>query len=87
MFCDLMIALETAPATGGGRVLCDEHRMTAIRSLPAVVTRLGRCEALADDVGSVLTHRGGSAHHRQRPIAIACAQMKLRAKALLADDV
>lgn len=43
-------------ATGGG-VLRDERRMAAHRRLPAVIGRIGRREAIANEGGGVIQHR------------------------------
>lgn len=68
-------------------MLSDEYRMTTVGSLPTVVARFGGREPLRDDVGGMFAHRRRSTHERDRTIAIARPQMKLRAKLLASDDV
>ena len=47
---DLVPAQQAGAATGGGGVLGDEDRVAAVGGLPAVLVRLGRGEALADEL-------------------------------------
>src|SRR4051794_35318891 len=47
---DLVVALKAGAAAGGGGVLCDEHGMSAVRRLLAVLVRLGRRQLLRDQV-------------------------------------
>ena len=68
-------------------MLRDEHGMSAIGRLPTVVQRLGRGQSLHDDLTRMLLHRVGATNERNRPIAAAGREMKLRAKALSANRV
>ena len=68
-------------------MLRDEHGMPAIGRLPAVLMGLRRREALRDNVVRVLPHRRRAAHHRDRSIATARREVKLRAEPLCADRI
>jgi len=54
---DAMPRLQAATAAGRGGVLGHEDRVVAVGGLPAVVARLGRRQALRDDLRGVSPHR------------------------------
>jgi hypothetical protein len=66
-------------------MLGDEHGVTAVRSLLAVVARLGRGEPPGDQVPGVQPHRGRPAQLGGDPVA--ATQMEPRAERLLRDGV
>src|SRR5690349_14933530 len=47
---------EAGSAAGRCRMLRDEHRMPTPRGLAAIVRRLRRCKALADEIAGMLPH-------------------------------
>jgi hypothetical protein len=62
---------EARAATGGGRMLRDENRVAAHRSLPAVIRRLRRRETLPDEVVCMVEHRRKSALNEVRALLVA----------------
>ena len=66
-------------------MLGDEDGVATVRSLPAVITRLGRGEPPGDQVPGVQPHRGRAAQFGGDPVA--AAQMELRAERMPRDGV
>jgi len=66
---DAMPRLQAAAAAGRGGVLGHEDRVVAVGGLPAVVARLGRRQALRDDLRGVSPHRLRTAQLGRGPLA------------------
>lgn len=77
---DLVPAQEAGPAAGRGRVLGDEDRVPTVRSLPAVLVRLGRGQPLGDEVVGGPPYRGRPVQFSRGPVA--AAQVELRTERL-----
>src|SRR4051794_26953080 len=71
---------QAGPAARGSCVLRDEHRMTAVWRLPAVLARLRGREPFADDVARMLAQR--RRRSRLGDDAIRAPQCELRAERL-----
>lgn len=82
---DLMIALEATAAAGGRCVLGHEYRMTAIRRLFPVATRLRGRDPRRNQLLGVSPDRAHPAQLDER--ALAPAQMKPSAERLASDQL
>ena len=83
--CDAMVALEAAATTDAGGVLRDEHRVTAVRRLPAVLGRRRRSEPPRDHVLGVPADRLKTAELNER--SFTAAQVKARPERLGGERV
>jgi hypothetical protein len=75
---DAVPLLETSAAAGGGRVLRDEHRMSAKGRLPSVFLRVRRRESLQQEIACVRQH--GVESLLLQIGELGTAKMKFRAK-------
>jgi hypothetical protein len=82
---DVVSPLKTAPAASRCGVLCDEHRVTAIRRLAAVAYGLRRCQAPCDQFLAMTTDRAHATQLHER--ALTAPQVKPTTEWLLGEVV
>src|SRR3954454_10124809 len=76
---------QTRPATGRGRMLRDKHRVSPVRRLLTVFRRMGRREALRDQLWRVPTYDVRTAQVSDRPVTH--HHVEPRTKSLLSQPV